>query len=228
MAGTGKRGRPGAGRTLTEDEILDATLALLDEGGVAAASVRGIAARVGVAPNAVYTYFPDKAAVLSALVERLLGLVDQDALADRSVPWRDRVETVAVELRAQLMAHPGAVSVLIGGPMDGVNALRIGERLLDLLADAGLPPTEAAMASYLLITYVFGSMALEVAELAEPGPPPPEAERVAARAVVYRAIPAAAYPRTAAAADTLARYISTEQYLWGLRRVLDGIAALTR
>jgi TetR/AcrR family tetracycline transcriptional repressor len=33
-------------------------------------SVRGIAARVGVAPNAVYTHFPDKAAVASALVGR--------------------------------------------------------------------------------------------------------------------------------------------------------------
>ena len=55
MTSTGRRGRPGPGRTLSEDEILDATLKLLDEGGVAAASVRGIAARVGVAPNAVYT-----------------------------------------------------------------------------------------------------------------------------------------------------------------------------
>jgi TetR/AcrR family transcriptional regulator, tetracycline repressor protein len=68
---------------------------------------------------------------------------------------------------------------------------------------------------------VFGSMALEVAELAEPGPPPPEPERVAARLIGYSAVPAEAFPRTAAA--TLARYISTEQYLWGLRRVLDGI-----
>ncbi|HZB21883.1 MAG TPA: helix-turn-helix domain-containing protein, partial [Blastococcus sp.] len=56
------RVRRGPRRALTEDEILDAALGLLDEGGPDAASVRGIAARVGVAPNAVYTYFPDKAA----------------------------------------------------------------------------------------------------------------------------------------------------------------------
>ena len=110
MPTPGKRGRPGAGRTLTEDEILDATLDLLDEGGAAAASVRGIAGRVGVAPNAVYTYFPDKTAVLSALVERLLGEVDQDALADRGIGrggsgWKASRWT----LRARLMAHPGAV-----------------------------------------------------------------------------------------------------------------------
>lgn len=225
MPTPGKRGRPGAGRTLTEDEILDAALDLLDEGGVAAASVRGIAARVGVAPNAVYTYFPDKDAVLSALVERLLGEVDEAALADRDTPWRQRVETVALELRARLMAHPGAVSLMIGGPMEGPNALTIGERLLDLLADAGLDLADAARASYLLIVYVFGSMALEAAQLTEPGPPPPEAERIAARYRGYTAVPAEVYPRSAAAADTLARYISTEQYVWGLRRVLDGIGA---
>jgi AcrR family transcriptional regulator len=47
------RRRRGPRRALTEDEILDAALSLLDEGGRDAASVRGIAARVGVAPNAV-------------------------------------------------------------------------------------------------------------------------------------------------------------------------------
>ena len=60
--------RRGPRRALSEDQILDAAFALMDEGGAAAASVRGIAARVGVAPNAVYTYFPDKAAVVKALV----------------------------------------------------------------------------------------------------------------------------------------------------------------
>ncbi len=65
--------RRGRRRALTEDEILDAALGLLDDGGVNAASIRGIAAKVGVAPNAVYTYFPDKAAVIKGLVERLLG-----------------------------------------------------------------------------------------------------------------------------------------------------------
>jgi TetR/AcrR family transcriptional regulator, tetracycline repressor protein len=99
MAAPARRGRRGPRRALTEDEILDAALCLLDEGGPAAASVRGIAAKVGVAPNAVYTYFPDKDAVVQALVERLLGEVDHDVFADRTQPWRRRVETLALELR---------------------------------------------------------------------------------------------------------------------------------
>src|SRR6266567_1803724 len=100
MTALGKPKRPGPRRALTEDEILDATLQLLDESGANGVSVRGIAARVGVAPNAVYTYFPGKAAVIRALVERLFGEVDHGVFADRSQPWRDRAESLAIELRA--------------------------------------------------------------------------------------------------------------------------------
>ncbi len=217
------RRRPGPRRALTEDEILDAALSLLDDGGPEAASVRGIAARVGVAPNAVYTYFPDKAAVVKALVERLLGGVDHDVFADRERPWRERVEALAMELRTRLSDHPGAVPLMIGGPMDGPNALALNERLLQLLCDAGLGSTDAARASYLLIVYVFGSMALEVADVHRAGQLPPEAERVATRRIAFSATPGDRFPHSAAAAATMAGYVSTDQYLWGLRRVLDGI-----
>jgi TetR/AcrR family tetracycline transcriptional repressor len=219
--------RRGPRRALTEDEILDAALSLLDDGGPEAASVRGIAARVGVAPNAVYTYFPDKAAVVKALVERLLGGVDHDVFANRERPWRERVEALALELRARLSAHPGTVSLMVGGPMDGPNALGLNERLLELLSDAGLHRTEAAQASYLLIVYVIGSMALEVADAHQSGPLSPEADRIAIRDRALSATPAGHFPRSSAAAPTMAGYISTDQYLWGLHRVLDGIAART-
>jgi hypothetical protein len=39
----------------------------------------------------------------------------------------------------------------------------------------------------------------------------------------FSATPADDFPRSAAAAATMSGYISTEQYLWGLRRILDGI-----
>jgi TetR/AcrR family tetracycline transcriptional repressor len=214
--------RPGPRRALTEDEILDAALDLLDEGGPAAASVRGIAARVGVAPNAVYTYFPDKAAVVKAIVERLLGEVDHDVFADRSQPWRLRVESVALELRQLLLAHPGAIRLMLGGPMTGPRALALNERLLELLADAGLDPDDAARTAHLLLVYVFGSIALEVADLHDPAPLPSESDRVAARYRTFAAVPAEHLPRTLAAATTLAGHISTDQYRWGLHRLLDG------
>ena len=217
--------RRGPRRALSEDEILDAAFALLDEGGPAAASVRGIAARVGVAPNAVYTYFPDKAAVVAALVERLIGDINHEAFADRTQPWRARVEALALELRQRLTAHPGVVPLMISAPLNGPQALAVHEQLLGLLADGGLDPVDAPRMSYLLFVYVVGSAALSVAAASEPGPLPSERHRIAARRRVFSRTPADQFPRAAAAAVTRAGYISTDQYLWGLRRILDGIEA---
>jgi TetR/AcrR family tetracycline transcriptional repressor len=222
VAAPSKRRRPGPRRALTEDEILDATLQLLDEGGASGASVRGIAAKVGVAPNAVYTYFPDKAAIIRALVERLFGEVDHGVFADRVQPWRQRVESLAVELRARLAAHPGAATLMIGQSRTGPHALALSERLLELFADAGLTPTDAARASHLLFGYVFSSVALDIADLNQPGSPS-TAEQIAARHQAFADAPASQFPRVAAAAAAMASNISTEQYLWGLRRLLDGI-----
>jgi TetR/AcrR family tetracycline transcriptional repressor len=216
--------RPGPRRSLREDDLLDAALSLLDEGGSGAASVRGIAARVGVAPNAVYTYFRDRSAVIRALVDRLLGEVDHDVFADRSQPWRTRIESLALELRHQLAAHPGVVPLVLATPLDGPQALTLHERLLEVFADAGLDDVAAARASYLLLTYMLGSLALDVAGVPGPGPLPPEPARVAARHRAFVAASADRFPRATAAAATVAKYVSTEQYLWGLRRLLDGVA----
>ncbi|WP_104137823.1 TetR/AcrR family transcriptional regulator [Arthrobacter sp. ZGTC131] len=223
MTTQARRSKPGPRRTLTEGAILDAALDLLDEGGVKAASVRGIAARVGVAPNAVYTYFPDKAAVVKAIVEHLLGQVDLAVFSDRNVPWRQRIESLALELRERLTAHPGAVNLMIGGPMDGPRALALNEHLMETLGDSGLGAAEAARASYLLIVYVFGSIALETAEQGDQTRGTSEDEKIASRLKGFSAIPAASYPLSAAAAPIMATYVSTRQYTWGLHKVLDGL-----
>ena len=99
--------------------------------------------------------------------------------------------------------------------MDGPHALTLDERLLELLTDAGLDPTDAARSSYLLIVYVFGSLALEVADVHQPGPLPAESDRIAGRQLPFSATPPEAFPHSAAAL-TMAAYIATEQYLWGL------------
>jgi hypothetical protein len=111
---------------------------------------------------------------------------------------------------------------MIGQPRIGPHALALGERLLELFADAGLTPTDAARASHLMFGYVFSSVALDIADLNQPGSPS-TAERIAARRQAFAAVPADQFPRVVAAAAAMAGNISAEQYLWGLHRLLDGI-----
>ncbi|GLZ31174.1 hypothetical protein Lesp02_33620 [Lentzea sp. NBRC 105346] len=216
--------KPGPKRSLSGDVIVTAALKLLDERGGDAVSVRSIASEVGVAPNAIYTYFPDKVAVLRAVVDRLIGEQSLDVLADTGIPWRQRIHEVGLGLRKRLLDHPGATKLLLGAPMDGPRALEFGERLLDLLAEVGLSQEDAARASYLLIVYMLGSIALEAAELDPKMPAPPEKERINTRRKAFEAVPPQVFPRTAASTEVMAAYISTEQYVWGLDRVLDGLS----
>ena len=116
---------------------------------------------------------------------------------------------------------PGANEDETGRPFVG----KSGQLLDQLLADAGLDPDDAARAAYLLFAYVLGSVAVEVADARQPGRLPPESERVAARQVAFAATPPDRFPLSAAAAVTRAGYVSTEQYLWRLRRILDGLSA---
>jgi TetR/AcrR family transcriptional regulator, tetracycline repressor protein len=212
-------------RTLDHDEILDAALQLLDEGGIEATSVRGIAAKVGVAPNAIYTYYPDKAAVLAALSDRILGDVDHDVFADRSQPWRARLESVALELRQRLAAHPSAVPLMIRAALDGPHARALNEQLVAVFTDVGLDLGDAARATYLMNAYVFGSLALQASGAPEPLPRAEKAASASPRGIPSTP-PDMPASQTPAGSGTPAADTSDDQYIWGLRRLLDGLAVL--
>jgi TetR/AcrR family transcriptional regulator, tetracycline repressor protein len=171
MTTTSSRRRRGPRRVFTEAEVLDAAQQLLDAGGPEAASVRAIAKKLGVAPNTIYTYYPDKAGLDHALVERLLAGVDHGVFADDRRTWRDRVEAVALELRDQLATHPGAVALIVGDPLSGPHAHALNERTRRLFTDAGLDESDADRAAHVLIVYILGSLALEIAHPDDPALP---------------------------------------------------------
>jgi AcrR family transcriptional regulator len=110
--------------------VVDAAIALLDEGGPGALSIRSVAARLGVLPNALYTYVADRAALERAVAERLIAGADPGLLVDLAVAPRTRITAYARSLRTTLLAHPGGASLLMTAPMDGPTAVLVGELLM--------------------------------------------------------------------------------------------------
>ncbi|WP_155334982.1 TetR/AcrR family transcriptional regulator [Acrocarpospora corrugata] len=186
---------------------MDAALELMDEGAL---TMRALASRVGLTPGALYTYFPDRAALVSAVADRLLAEADLTLLDAPGLSPHDRIESFALALREVLLRHPAAVPAILGAAFSGPTALHVGESLLRELSDP--------RASYTVMVYVLGAIALEAAELE--GPPPPEEERIALRRT-YLVVDPEAFPLTHAANDVIAAYISTDQFRWGLRRLLS-------
>ncbi len=219
--------RRGPVRSLDVERVVDAALAVLDRGGAHTLGIRSVAAQLGVRPNAIYTYVEDLAALERVVVERVLSLADVAVLGAPTLGWRERITEYAIGLRRTLHAHPGAASLLMSAPMDGVTALTVGELLMAALEDAGLSPEDAARGTYLVIVTVIGAVALDVAEV--PGPTvPPEDAWVAARHEALEAVDHAALPRTAAATPVIAAWVGEAQFRWSLGAVLDGLGGRAR
>lgn len=191
---------------MNPEAVLNAALDLLDGGAL---TMRALATRVGLTPGALYTYFPDRSAIVAALVERLLSQADLGLLESGEGTASDRIMAFSLNLRETLMRHPAAVPAILGAAFNGPVALRVGESLLALLPDP--------RATYAVIVYVLGSIALEAAEAGDI--PSDEAERIAHRRAAFQVDPET-FPRTHAAADAIAAYISTDQFRWGLERLL--------
>ena len=94
MAKAGKTSRPRKPRGFGHeriDEILEAAKALHAEGGYAGITTRKIAELVGVSQTALYTYFPDKDAILIAVCDRAFRRLDGLLVAAEAAASREAV-----------------------------------------------------------------------------------------------------------------------------------------
>lgn len=107
-----RRGRPPAkGRgpagpaTLGPLAIFEAALALIDEQGLAAFNIRALAARLGVAPAAIYWHVPNRDALVSGAIALMLGGMDGGVAPASS--WQQTIAALLRGFRDALRLHPG-------------------------------------------------------------------------------------------------------------------------
>ena len=206
---------PGRRAGLTADAILEAGRQLVERNGVEGLTMRRLAERVGVAPNSLYSHYPDKSALLDAILDSLLAEVIVADL-DR-VDWRDGIVAVMSASRGVLLAHADLLPHLFARPMRGPHATRLGEETLALLARGGIAGPAAVDALRALLTFTFGSVALDAPRRVEPDPD----ARQRASAAAFASDPAS--PRMAQLADPLSRPPTEGAFETGLRWLIDGI-----
>ncbi len=163
-----RTGRPKAGQErLGREVIVAAALRLIDEQGMAALSMRKLAAALGVDPMAIYHHLPGKEAVLAALVEDVFsGLRVPPASGEG---WQDRVRAFAQAYRDVVHSHPNLVRhVVANAEVAATAALEASEELYAALSAAGLPPLTAVRAADLVVDYVHGFALAEAAGPLEP------------------------------------------------------------
>jgi len=207
--GTARTRRPRG--SLSPELILDTSEELAREEGFAALTIRSVAARLKAAPMALYNHFADKDELVDALLDRVLGRFEPQPPGG---DWRDDLKAFARAHRQVLVDHPWAVAPLFSRPAPGMNAVRVGEHALAIIRRGGVTNDEAVATFSGVIALNYGWSSFTAARRLDPA----AGEQVAA---AMAALPADAFPHTAAVAAEMVGYGNDEHYELVLDRLLS-------
>jgi AcrR family transcriptional regulator len=150
--------------------VLAAAHDLVTDVGVDGLTMRALARRLGVAPNALYTHVTGKTELVDALLDDLLAGVQVPA------PDTDPVLGLTALMSSTydvLTAHPDLVALYLARQgARGPNAVRLGEVMDVLLRRAGVATDDVPAARRVLIVHTIGFAAFAAAP-----PLAPDAER---------------------------------------------------
>lgn len=211
------RRTPGIRADIAAKDVIGGAVAVYRTGGVAAVSMRSVAAAIGVAPNALYSHVRSKDELIAELVDVLLGEIP---LSDPHPDWREGLVHLMSDSRTVLLKYGDLMPFLLSRPTRGANAMRLGERCLDYLHAAGLAGDDAVESLRILLVYTVGFVAQEYPRLTDSDGD----RRVAASRDAFSR--GAGMPRTRTVAANLARHPDDGTFETGLRWIVDGIASL--
>ena len=185
--------------TLARDDIIEAAIKIVGAGGYEEMTIRSLAAELGVAPMSLYRHIRDKDDLLDEVVDRLLAQAWQPSAPEGK--WREWVIEAAAKLRSFLVSQPAALHVYLRHPVVSPAAVERMDAMMDVLRRTGADEQTARRAYGALHTYTIGFAALEASRA---GWTPDDGE-------------------VSDLAQQLAAYTTTEQFMDGLRYLLEGI-----
>jgi len=208
--------KPGQRAGLTQEDVLSAAMRIVEQRGLEQVSMRRIADALGVAPNALYSYFADKTTLLDALFDAILGEIEVPVPAGE--PWQDRLADLMRASRRLVLAHPHLATLFLTRP-GGPNAMRLGEATLRILEEGGVSGPVAVTALRALLTYTIGFAAMEVPRLVGPD----RAGRTDRARHLIESLEPEASARTRGLAREIASHPEDEDFEAGLRWLIRGI-----
>jgi AcrR family transcriptional regulator len=197
--------------------VVEAAADVADRRGLAAVSMRGVAAELGVEAMSLYHHVANKEALLDALAD---WVFEQVELPAADAPWRDAMRARAHSMRTVLSQHRWALGMLESRPHPGAPLLRHHDSVMGCLASAGFTASLATHAFSAIDAYVYGFALTESTLPFEPGD---GAETAFADSV---APDPEAYPHLVRALTELlddGTYAFAEEFAFGLDLILDGI-----
>lgn len=200
--------------------IVAGALELIDREGLAALSMRNLAAELQTGTTTLYRYVSGKDEVLVLVADAVLG----EAQLRRPVEdlgWRAFLEELARSIRTVLSAHPNVATLLATAVPVGPNSLRARELALSVLRERGFGQTLAADVCTALAHQVFASVLQESTNDFRTGGL--GASQSLTLRDFYRSLPPKEFPQLVELADALTSRAGTQEFEFGLGCLLDGV-----
>ena len=208
------------------DTVLDGAIAILDESGEPALTIRGLAARLGGGVASIYWYVGSRDDLLERATEEVMGRVldSTEELVDGPDPIAN-VRALSLTLFGELVRRPWFGQFMLRNNGLQPNSLLMFDRIGQQLMRLDLTPKQRFHAVSSIVSYVVG-VAIDMAQ-----PPPQEfldsgleaPEFLAMYAERWRALDPVSYPFAHHVADQFATHNDEDVFRSGLDLLLAGL-----
>jgi AcrR family transcriptional regulator len=205
---------------LSQERVLHAAVALADERGLEALTMRALGKKLGVEAMSLYYYVANKDELLDGMIDLVFSEIE---LPTTDVDWKTAMRRRAISTREALARHRWAVGLLESSMRPGPANFRLHNAVLGCLREAGFSVENAAHAYSLQDAYIYGFA------LQEKSMPVETPEQLAEAAEsLRRQFSADEYPHIA---ETIAEHVTkdydfADEFEFGLDLILDGLERL--
>jgi len=151
-AGASSRSAAAAREPLSRARVLAAAIALADEAGLEALSMRRLAKALGVEAMSLYNHVEGKDDLLAGITDGVLREIELPSGGD----WDTDIRTYAISAHEVLHRHPWACNLALSPPRIVPVSVDQAEWLLRRLREAGFPPEITYHAFHALEAHVLG------------------------------------------------------------------------
>lgn len=206
-----RTGRPPG---ITQRQILDAALVVIEAEGPTAMTMRRVAEELGTGAASLYRHIRSREELVVLLIEDVMSQLG--SAASEPLCWRDRMEEGARRLRDHLLRHKAVIPLITSAQMLGPSTMRGREATTRNLILHGFDPVTAMRMQLAVHHFVVSSAQLEIRRGARTS-----TERDELRAL-FESLDSEVYPTVVANAAIWAAHDSQDEFIFGLDALLTG------
>lgn len=203
---------------LTPERVIDGAVALADQIGIDAFTIRKLADAIDVKPMTIYHHVPNKEAIIDGMVDLVFSEIE---LPPIDLDWRSAILVRSRSMRRVLALHPWASPLMESRTSPGAETLRHHDAVLGCFRNDGFS-LEATGHAYAVIDAFLYGFALQEATL----PATEGVEMAELAAQMADQMPADEYPHIAEFTTghiLQPGYDFGNEFEVGLNLILDGL-----